>query len=109
VNKYLPFTNIPSKKEIQELLQQFLEPSNGLWIVSENNTIVWFVDIMNIWNGIASLAYVVWSRFSGRWIATKAIKEIIEISFQDLNFNIIQAPVVARNIWSQRVLQKKWF
>lgn len=107
--KYLPFQNIPSLQEIDSLISELMSENNHLWMIYSDAQIVWIINVIDLWDKTLSLAYVIWSKFSRKWIGSQVVSRIINIIFWTLSYDTIQAPVTSRNIWSQKVLTKNWF
>ncbi len=59
--------------------------------------------------GIGDLGYWLGHAYWGRGIATSAVRALVRYGFETLNLRRLEAPVMAANVASARVLQKTGF
>jgi ribosomal-protein-alanine N-acetyltransferase len=70
------------------------------------------VTISNIVHGpfqSATLGYWVAERLGGRGLATRAVAEVVEIAFDELELHRLEAATLVDNLPSRRVLEKNGF
>ena len=109
VLKYLPFSTSPEDAEIRSFLNQIINERNYVWAIYCNSEIIGIIDLINIENNTANLAYFLGKSYWGKGIISKSINLVTKYSFENLNLLNVIAPVVSRNKASICVLEKNNF
>ena len=57
----------------------------------------------------ATLGYFIGQHFTGRGLATQAVRLVLQVAFENLSLHRVQAAAMPRNLASIRVLEKAGF
>jgi ribosomal-protein-alanine N-acetyltransferase len=82
------------------------------WLILEGDEPVGFVGLSNIVRGplqSAILSYWVDEAHNGRGLCTRAVSEVVDVSFGELGLHRLEAGTLVDNLASQRVLEKNGF
>ena len=107
--RYLPFKSPPNKTEVKSFLEKIINDKTKVWGITFNDTTIGIIDLINIEEDSANLAYFLSKSHQGKGIISTAIKVVSEYAFQELKILNIIAPIVSRNHLSKRVLEKNHF
>jgi ribosomal-protein-alanine N-acetyltransferase len=80
--------------------------------ILDGRSIAGTVAISNVVHGAfqsGNLGYWVAERLNGRGLATRAVGEVVEIAFSQLELHRLEAATLVDNVASQRVLEKNGF
>jgi [ribosomal protein S5]-alanine N-acetyltransferase len=80
--------------------------------ILDGDRIAGTVTISNVVHGpfqSANLGYWVAERFSGRGLATSAVRDVLPIAFGELGLHRLEAATLVDNLASQRVLERNAF
>lgn len=101
----------------REIVDQALRQHEGdgcmpLVILDERNWVVGMITLQSIIRGAfqsCSVGYWLAEDAQGRGLATRALREAVQLAFRDLRLHRIQAETLPHNLSSQRVLDRLGF
>ena len=92
--------------------QVIKEDGPAVKVIVQERTIAGLVGLHpadDVYSGTAELGYWIGEPFWGQGVASEAVRQIIEIGFEELKLRRIYASVYEHNLASMRVLEKNGF
>ena len=89
-----------------------IENHDHLYAITDDGLLAGTIALSNVVRGAfcsAHLGYWVDETRNGRGLATRAVRELVELAFAELGLHRVEAGTLADNIASQRVLEKSRF
>ncbi len=112
--RFLPIESHKSLEDTKCFYNRLKEDSNNcIWKINyigdDYSKMIGLIDLTNIRDKSANIAYIINPEYAGSGVATSVINTVIHKAFDDMGLNKITAPVVSRNIGSWKVLEKNGF